>query len=510
MAKVFSKSWFVNKVISVSRTSQKAIYNLGQRGVVSSAVEDGPYSRPEMHTKVPGPLSLQKMSELERMNKMGSVHFFADFEKSQGNYIVDVDGNVYLDIINQIASLPLGYNHPALEDAVSSPYIKRLLVNRPAMGVNPPGDTYDLLLKSLLRIAPRDLKSVQTMMCGSCSVENAMKAAIIKYRAEQRGSFLPTDIELETCMNQELPGTPDVCFLSFSQSFHGRTLGALSLTRSKGMYKVDIPGFKWPVADFPILKYPLEENEQYNMEEEARCLDMVRQRILDSNARGMHVAGLIVEPIQAEGGDNIASPYFFQTLQEIIHAVNGAFIVDEVQTGGGSTGKYWAHEHWDLPIPPDFVTFAKKMQVGGFYFHEKFLPKQAFRIFNTWMGDPARVAILKAVIDVIEEDKLLDRVRSSGAALMTGLLDLQARYPDSVEDARGLGTFCAISCSTPELRDKLSYTMRTLGIQNGGNGKRSIRFRPSLIFNDSHAALIVEILEEAINMCRKEKLRHGR
>lgn len=512
MAKVFSRtSRHLNKALNSYKTVKNdCICRTGIRGLVSSAVEDGPHVHPDVRTKVPGPESLRKMEQLEKMNKMGSVHFFADFENSHGNYITDVDGNVYLDVLNQIASLPLGYNHPALEEAMSSPNIKSYMVNRPAMGVNPPADTYDMLQGSLLKVAPPGLSNVQTMMCGSCSVENALKAAMIKFRADQRGSYLPTDIELETCMDQELPGTPDICFLSFSQSFHGRTMGALSLTRSKGMYKVDIPGFKWPVADFPILRYPLEDHIQYNHDEEARCLDMVRQKIMESNARGCHVAGLIVEPIQAEGGDNNASPAFFRQLQEIIHEVNGAFICDEVQTGCGATGKFWAHEHWDLPTPPDFVTFAKKMLVGGFYFKEKFLPKQAFRIFNTWMGDPARVALLKAVVEVIESDKLLERTQRSGAALMEGLLELQTRYPESVEDARGVGTFTAISCSTPELRDKLSFVMRNLGLQNGGNGKRSIRFRPSLIFNESHAALAVEILESAINTCRKERLRHGR
>lgn len=509
---VFNSACFKNQAlvnISIRSTIVFGSKNVS-RNVVSSATEDGSYMYPEMKTSVPGPISLRKMNELERMNKMGSVHFFADYEKSKGNYIVDVDGNVYLDILNQISSLPLGYNHPALVEAVSSPYLKSLMVNRPAMGVNPPLDTYELLQETLLKVAPKGLDNVQTMMCGSCSVENAVKAAMIKYRAYQRGSYLPTDIELESCMRQELPGTPDLCFLSFSQSFHGRTMGALSLTRSKGMYKVDIPGFRWPVSDFPILKYPLSDHIHYNQEEEARCLDMTRQKIRESNERGVYVAGLIVEPIQAEGGDNNASPAFFRSLQEIIGEANGAFICDEVQTGGGPTGKFWAHEHWDLPTPPDFVTFAKKMLVGGFYFKEEFLPKQAFRIFNTWMGDPARVALLKAVIQVIEQDELLSRVRKSGEVLMEGLHDLEKRYPESVEDARGVGTFCAISCSTPELRDQLSLTMRNLGLQNGGNGKRSIRFRPSLIFNESHAVVTTHLMEEAINMCRKARLRHGR
>ncbi|XP_066916482.1 4-aminobutyrate aminotransferase, mitochondrial-like [Clytia hemisphaerica] len=463
----------------------------------TSAVEDGDYTGPVMKTSMPGPHSQQKMQEMVGMNaSLAAVPFFVDYDKCQGNYIVDADGNVLLDAFSQISSLPLG--KPAGFDKLFTPEVTNYLVNRPAMGILPPVDTKQLLDNTLLRVKPTGLNYVQTMMCGSCGVENAFKAAMIKYRADQRGEDLPTDIELDTCMRSEKPGTPDLTVLSFKTAFHGRTFGSLSATRSKGIHRVDIPLHDWPVADFPLLKYPLEEHEAENREIEDRAIESAREQILKYNAAGKHVAAAIVEPIQAEGGDNFATPYFFKELQKLCKELKVAFIVDEVQTGGGPSGKFWAHEHWDLPEAPDMVTFAKKLLIGGYYYKEEFLPKQAYRIFNTWMGDPARNALLETVLDTIDEDKLLERTQSAGNVLMNGLSMLENKYPDLIHDTRGLGTFLAVSCKTTETRDKLSTTLRNLGLNNGGCGAASIRLRPALIFNDSHANATLEILEDAL------------
>lgn len=164
---------------------------------------------------------------------------------------------------------------------------------------------------------------------------------------------------------------------------------------------MDIPAFPWPVCPFPRLSYPLEENQRENREEEDRCLTRVEQVI---HTHPIPVAGIIVEPILAEGGDHAATPYFYQQLRRIATNNGIAFIgclllllflfifeptflciVDEVQTGCGATGKFWAHEYWQLDNPPDIVTFAKKMQVSGFFLKGEFRPAQAYRIYNTWM-----------------------------------------------------------------------------------------------------------------------------
>eukprot|EP00111_Clytia_hemisphaerica_P018244 TCONS_00053925-protein len=343
----------------------------------SKAIEDGLYSGPEIKTAIPGPISLEKKSEMIGLNASAdAIFFFVDYAKSKGNYMVDVDENVILDAHGQISSLPLGYNHPALRKAVESDDVKNYLINRPVLGILPPSDTKDLLEKTLLKVKPKGMDYVQTMMCGSCSNENAFKSAFIKYMNDERGYEMPSEEDLLSCMSAQAPGTPDLVILSFTTGFHGRTIGCLAASKTKPMYRVDIPIHDWPTADFPHLKYPLNEHEKENREIEDRALETVRKTIMESNARGRKVAAAIIEPIQGDGGDNHATPYFFKELQKILKEFNAAFIVDEVQSGGGGSGKIWAHEHWGLEEPPDMVTFAKKMQVGGFYYKKDYLVKQ--------------------------------------------------------------------------------------------------------------------------------------
>lgn len=155
------------------------------------------------------------------------------------------------------------------------------------------------------------------------------------------------------------PGSPDLTVLSFKGGFHGRLFGSLSTTRSKAIHKLDIPAFDWPSAPFPALKYPLEEHTAENKAEEERCLQQAEKTIKEWKSQGRPVAALIVEPIQSEGGDFHASPAFFRGLRKITRD-NGVFMIcDEVQTGVGATGTFWAHEKWGLGAAdsPDFVTF---------------------------------------------------------------------------------------------------------------------------------------------------------
>lgn len=265
------------------------------------------------------------------------------------------------------------------------------------------------------------------------------------------------------------------------------------------MQRVDIPLNDWPTADFPRLKYPLQENESENREIENQALETVRHEIIKSNANGKKVAAAIIEPIQGDGGDTHATPYFFRELQKILKELNVAFIVDEVQTGGGGSGKFWAHQYWDLPEAPDMVTFAKKMQIGGFYYKKEFLVKQPYRIFNTFMGDPARNAMLKAIIETIEKDNLLEKVRDNGKYFLAGLNDLQEKHSGYLMDARGLGFQIGVSCRTPEINAQVYHHIRQMGLNTGVSGTQTIRFRPPLIFTNSHADLALGILDTAIN-----------
>nr|MBE5725117.1 putative4-aminobutyrate aminotransferase, mitochondrial-like [Cucujiformia] len=223
----------------------------------------------------------------------------------------------------------------------------------------------------------------------ACSNENAFKNIFIKYQKNLRGGDIRfTEEEEHSCMVNMPPGSPKLSLLSFHGGFHGRTFGALSTTHSKAIHKLDIPAFDWPIAHFPKYKYPLEENSRENKAEDAKCLAEVEELFETYKKKGVPVAGIVVEPIQSEGGDNEASPEFFQGLQDIAKKNGAALLIDEVQTGCGATGKMWCHEHFNLKAPPDVVTFSKKMLIGGYFHTAEMRADQPYRVFNTWMGDP--------------------------------------------------------------------------------------------------------------------------
>lgn len=139
------------------------------------------------------------------------------------------------------------------------------------------------------------------------------------------------------------------------------------------------------------------------------------------------MAAVIVEPVQAEGGDRHASPAFFRGLQSICAEEGATFIVDEVQTGGGATGRLWAHEAWDLDAPPDIVTFSKKFQAAGIFTTDKYRPDVGYRLFNTWMGDPTRLLQLEAIMNTVKEQGLLENATAAGDYMKEGLRLLEVR-----------------------------------------------------------------------------------
>ncbi|PZC84408.1 hypothetical protein B5X24_HaOG204982 [Helicoverpa armigera] len=463
---------------------------------------------PCVKTEIPGPKSKALFKELSDIQQCGSVNLFTDYEKSVGNYIADADGNILLDTYTQISSLPLGYNHPELLNTFSNDSNIRALVNRPALGVFPGIDWPQKLRDVLLSVAPKGCNQVMTMMCGACSVESAFKAAFIWYCTNKRGGKTTfSDEELKSVMDNKAPGAPKLAIMSFKApllqgAFHGRTFGALATTRSKAIHKLDFPSFDWPCAIFPHYKYPLEEHKRENEEQDKKSLAHVCELFEKWEKKGIPVAGVIVEPIQSEGGDNHASPEFFQQLQAICASKCAALILDEVQTGCGPTGKMWCHEHFNLPSPPDLVTFSKKMLTGGYYARPEFKPPQAYRIFNTWMGDPSKLILLEQVLKVIKTEKLLDLVQCTGKVLKCGLHELECEFPDKINSVRGRGTFLAFDATSPEMRDKIMGNLKKNGVLGGVCGTTSVRLRPALTFAPKHAEIFLDILKKSLQQIK--------
>jgi 4-aminobutyrate aminotransferase/(S)-3-amino-2-methylpropionate transaminase len=340
-------------------------------------------------------------------------------------------------------------------------------------------------------------------MAGSDANETAYKAAFMWRRQHERGGAHVefTEEEMLSAMHNRLsPGTSQLSILSFKCAFHGRLFGSLSTTRSKAIHKLDIPAFDWPQATFPQVKYPFEDHLEYNREAEQKSLDEVEHLI-----KTYHVppCAVIVEPIQSEGGDNHASADFFRKLRLLTRKHNVLMIVDEVQTGVGATGKFWAHEHWDLPEPPDMVTFSKKAQTAGYYYgNPELRPNKPYRQFNTWMGDPARALVFRAIIEEIERLGLVEKTAKVGDYLYGKLKELSKKYPGQFENLRGrdMGTFIAFD--NPK-RDEFLKTAKKFGINVGGSGVSAVRLRPMLIFREKHADILLDRLEKVVNALSK-------
>jgi 4-aminobutyrate aminotransferase/(S)-3-amino-2-methylpropionate transaminase len=488
---------------SITSTTQPRATAAASQAQFNHSLLDAPFfadepAGPQVRTAIPGPESKKATAHLNRVFDMQSLNMMANYQQSYGNYIADLDGNVLLDVYAQIASIPVGYNNPSLLLAATSPEMASALINRPALGNFPQHDWASILETGILRVAPKGLDQVFTALAGSDANETAYKAAFIWRRQQERGGadvdFSPEDIS--SAMLNHAPGSPDLSIMSFTSAFHGRLFGSLSTTRSKPIHKLDIPAFDWPQAPFPALKYPLEQHVEENAAEEQRCLAEAERIIKEFHNP---VAAVIIEPIQSEGGDNHASPAFFAGLREITKRNNVLFIVDEVQTGVGATGKFWAHEHWNLSEPPDMVTFSKKAQTAGYYYGNPALrPNKPYRIFNTWMGDPARAILFRAIINEIERLNLVENTAMVGDYLYSSLEQLAKQYPDQIQNLRGKGQGTFIAFDNPK-RDEFLVKAKRHGINIGGCGVSAVRLRPMLIFQKHHADILLDTVKKIIS-----------
>lgn len=460
----------------------------------------GEAKAPLLKTELPGPQNQKALERLAKVFDTRAAYFVADYYTSLGNYITDVDGNTFLDVYAQISSIALGYNNPALIEAVKSDQNVNAIVNRPALGNFPASDYADVVAEGLLKYAPPGMDKIWLDYTGSGANETAYKAAFFYRRARERGFKTPfTADENATCMENATPGSPDLSILSFESAFHGRLFGSLSTTRSKPIHKLDVPAFNWPKAPFPRLQYPLDQHAEANAVEEQRCLAEVERLI---QTWPSPVAAVVVEPIQSEGGDNHASSSFFQGLRDITARHNVLFIVDEVQTGIGATGKFWAHEHWNLTSPPDIVTFSKKAQAAGYYYgNPEITPNLPYRQFNTWCGDTSKALVARAIFQEIGKHDLVARTARVGDYLFTKLELLTLKFSKDIVNLRGKnrGTFIAWDMASSEDRDAFLKNCRAAGLNIGGCGPQSVRLRPTLTFEENHADIFLAIVEQVLS-----------
>jgi L-lysine 6-transaminase len=410
-----------------------------------------------------------------------------DFEKSHGSFVHDArNGRDYLDFLTFFGSNPIGYNHPKMKDPEFLRTLHRVAQLKPALS-----DIYSVeyaqFVETFSRHAvPEYMKYTFFIEGGALGIENALKAAF--------------DWKVRRNKAKGIPGEKGSKVIHFKEAFHGRTGYTLSLTNTDPVKTDYFPKFPWPRIENPKLRFPVNEGVERDVKAaEQRAIEAIHEAFEDSPD---DIAAIIIEPIQAEGGDNHFRGEFLKSLERIAQENACFFIVDEVQTGVGLTGKMWAHEHFGLK--PDAVAFGKKTQVCGCLVGGKIdeEPENVFkvssRINSTWGGGLTDMVRFGRYLDVIHEDHLVENARVVGQHLLSGLETLQKELGGVISNARGRGLMIAFDLETPEIRTKAHQLIIENGLLLLTCGVRSIRFRPPLNLSASEADQGIDIVRRSL------------
>jgi 4-aminobutyrate aminotransferase-like enzyme len=437
-----------------------------------------------------------------------------DPAESVGPYLAIADRDAagepyrFLDMGALIATQAFGENDPDVVRAVCEalPFVASRYAHSEYQ------TTLSLRLKAeLSRIAPAGTPRYFIVNTGAEAVENAIKAVLLNRvltTEDGSGGFI----------------------VSFEGAFHGRTLGSLAVTHRKKA-RLGFPTFDWPHVAFPVEepdspketarreerslkqlwdllvsgKLPRAEKSRDTFRAEIDAIDaFLAQPGEDVNVfvqtqrasltadvvrRAKRVAAVLVEPIQGEGGVRMTSARFMRKLRLLTRIYDVPLIFDEVQTGWGMTGRLWAHELFDLPSPPDLVTWAKKAQNGVLFVSEALATFfQEEKKFNTtWEGDSVGMVRLLALLGKLD----LEQVRRTGARARAGLEDLAREFPEILKNVRGAGVMLACDVQRADLRDALLDRTFRRGLVLLAAGERTVRFYPRY---DTTTAAIDEAL----------------
>lgn len=409
-----------------------------------------------------------------------------DLERSHGLLVRDaLSGSEYLDFAGFYASNALGFHHPGLEDEVTR---GRLLQAALLKIGNPDFYTSEFatFVSTLERtLAPATHPHYFFVEGGALAVENAMKTAM--------------DWKVRKNLARGLSGDVGTEILHFEQAFHGRAGYTLSVTNTDPAKTLHFPKFDWPRIPCPAARFPLQgKNLELTKAAETAAIAEI-ERAFDM--RSQRIAAILAEPVQGEGGDNHFRPEFLQALRRIADEREALLIFDEVQSGVGITGKWWAHEH--AGIRPDLLCFAKKLQVGGFFASTRIddvdnVFKVPSRISSTWGGALVDMVRATRILEIIAEENLLENAAARGQELLTGLRTLEGRYPGRISAARGLGLMCAFDLPDTDTRNTFVKRCFSEGLFVLGGGARTIRLRPALTVSSELVAEALGRLERVL------------
>ncbi len=351
-----------------------------------------------------------------------------DLKKSQGMYIYDSKNRVnYLDLFSFFATSPVGMNHPKMTTKEFKEKLGYVAVNKPSNS-----DVYTVemaeFVETFSRIGiPEELPNLFLISGGALAVENALKTAF--------------DWKVRKNFEKGLKEEKGHKIIHFKQAFHGRTGYTLSMTNTFDPRKTKyFPKFNWPRIINPKITFPInDENLKKVQELEQQSIDQINEVI---EKEGDDIAGIIIEPIQGEGGDNHFRREFFQELRKIADENDILLIFDEVQTGVGLTGKMWAYEHFE--VAPDIMAFGKKTQVCGILCSNRIKKvknnvfEEASRINSTWGGNLVDMVRFQKYLEIIDEENLIENAEKMGNYFLNKLNNLQDNFKEKISNIRAV------------------------------------------------------------------------
>jgi 4-aminobutyrate aminotransferase len=376
--------------------------------------------------------------------------------RGEGCVIEDIDGNLFLDFNSGIAVTSTGHCHPNVVRAIQDQAGK--LLHYSADFYLP---IYAEMCAELARIAPMKEKCrVFLSNSGTEAVEGSIKLARF--------------------------ATGRQYIVAFLGAFHGRTYGSVSLTASKAKYHAGfgpmLPGvFHAPFGHVADLEW----------------FDKV---LFDKLVPPEEVAAIILEPIQGEGGYVVPEDGFIAGLRKICDKHGILLIADEVQSGGGRTGKMWAIQNWD--VEPDIVATAKGiasgMPLGAFIARDSLMTKWGPGAHGTtYGGNPVACAASLETIKLLEGG-LMANAKARGDELLAGLRAIQARFPSVVKDVRGIGLMIGVEFDTHERAAAVEWGSFQRGVLMLEAGHTVVRISPPLIITAEQAALGLKLFGEAV------------
>ncbi len=435
-------------------------------------------------TKSQSSNSLGVLSTIEQHVLLDGFKIVIDLDKSRGSYLYDkATGHRLIDLYGFFGSLPVGFNHPYFErEDVKRDLLRAAKIKIANSDVYSEG--YAEFVEAFSRVVGLPpLERYLFIEGGALAVENCLKAAmdwkVRKNMAAGRGER----------------GTE---ILHFRHAFHGRSGYTMSLTNTDPRKTDLFAKFDWPRVASPFIDFSLPEAER---EENVMAREKkAEQEILEKIAqRGTDICGMIIEPIQGEGGDNHFRGEWLRKLRDICDAHDILLIFDEVQCGMGSTGRKWCCENFD--VLPDLMSFGKKAQVCGVMAGPRLdeVKDNAFRLpsrlNSTWGGNFTDMVRSTHFLRITEEERLIENAGKVGSYFLNRMHELQDEF-DFIRASRGRGMFLAFDLPDAETREKMWKGLYDAGILTLRSGERSIRFRPALDMK-------TEVVDEAVDLMRK-------